>query len=182
MNKQELIEELEKLKFENTDEASGKSAFYNKAIEAGIFLAKQLDEPQRPVVSKFVAEEFLKKSKYSTDVIDLFSEVEYATDSDGLILEKWGWSVDFYDWLAKDSDTLYILCDALRYGYEVEKEPSYCVKIGKGYFSGFDETKVTYVIDDAPESLAQRIKYDSKEEAEMDARQIGGTVEEVVEG
>ncbi|MCR1913537.1 MULTISPECIES: hypothetical protein [Enterococcus] len=57
----------------------------------------------------------------------------------------------------------------------------YCVKIGKGYFSGFDETKVTYIIDDAPGALAQRIKYDSKEEAEMDAIQIGGTVEEVIE-
>ncbi|MEG7645881.1 hypothetical protein SQH80_13195 [Enterococcus faecium] len=57
----------------------------------------------------------------------------------------------------------------------------YCVKIGKGYFSGFDETKVTYVIDDAPGALAQRIKYNSKEEAEMDAIQIGGTVEEVSE-
>lgn len=66
-------------------------------------------------------------------------------------------------------------------GYEVEV-PVWYVKIGKGYFSGFDDTKVTYVIDDAPGALAQRIKYDSKEEAEMDALQIGGTVEEVAEG
>ncbi|MDK4353543.1 DUF1642 domain-containing protein, partial [Enterococcus thailandicus] len=42
----------------------------------------------------------------------------------------------FYNWLAKDSDTLYILCDALRYGYEVEKEPLYYVKIP---FRAWDE-------------------------------------------
>ena len=147
MNKQELIEKIKKAikdelsgnyyrefdnygrtEYEHYTEEDAQSVANDIILDLEEDL-KQLDEPQRPVVSKFVAEEFLKKSKYSTDVIDLFSEVEYATDSDGLILEKWGWSVDFYDWLAKDSDTLYILCDALRYGYEVEKEPLYIMPI-----------------------------------------------------
>ncbi len=56
------------------------------------------------------------------------------------------------------------------------------MKIGKGYFSGWDETKVTYLIDDASDALAQRVKYETREEAEMDAIEVGGTVEEVTEG
>lgn len=91
-------------------------------------LIEALEEPQNPVVPN-CAEQFLKIAQSSNDVIQLFDSIIYATDSDGLILEKWGWSVDFYNWLAKDSDTLYILCDALRYGYEVEKEPEYYVRL-----------------------------------------------------
>ena len=96
--------------------------------------------------------------------------------------EEWPHKKDFENWLDVAENKPIETLIRMRDGYEVEKEPLYCVKIGKGYFSGFDETKVTYVIDDAPGALAQRIKYNSKEEAEMDAIQIGGTVEEVVEG
>ncbi|WP_430596991.1 DUF1642 domain-containing protein [Enterococcus sp. DIV0174] len=133
MNKQELIEILEELKESakrkiETDNLGeywqGKAETYVNAIG----LAQQLDEPRKPVVPK-CAEQFLKIAQSSTDVIQLFDSIIYATDSDGLILEKWGWSVDFYNWLAKDSDTLYILCDALRYGYEVEKELLYVMPV-----------------------------------------------------
>ncbi|MEX1550422.1 DUF1642 domain-containing protein [Enterococcus sp. C50] len=138
MNKQELIEELEKLKFENTDEASGKSACYNKAIEAGIFLAKQLDETKKIIFKqheKFVVE-WLQSHKCSFDLIELYSEIEYATDSDGFISDKWCYPSVFYDWLSWDTDKLFILADAMRYGYEVEKEPLYYVKMP---FRAWDE-------------------------------------------
>ena len=87
---------------------------------------KQLDEPQKPVVPK-CAELWLEGHCSASDVINLFIAVTYATDSDGFVSEKWKWSGEFYDWLVEDADTLYILCDALRYGYEVEKEPLYYV-------------------------------------------------------
>lgn len=130
MNKQELIENLAK-RISPLEDFRGISGFHDgnyEGLEYALNLIQQLDEPQKPVVPK-CAEPFLEKSKYSTDVIDLFSEVEYATDSDGFIDSKWRWSGEFYDWLVEDSDTLYILCDALRYGYEVEKEPEYYVRL-----------------------------------------------------
>ncbi|MFZ4908231.1 DUF1642 domain-containing protein [Enterococcus thailandicus] len=133
MNKQELIDEIKRIHAS----AIGRShvsthPLYSDGVADTcsdvIKLLEQLDEPQKPVVPN-CAEQFLKIAQSSNDVIQLFDSIIYATDSDGLILEKWGWSVDFYNWLAKDSDTLYILCDALRYGYEVEKEPLYVMPV-----------------------------------------------------
>ncbi|EJB2777856.1 DUF1642 domain-containing protein [Enterococcus faecalis] len=124
MNKQELIEELECLEVSTDSVDYLKGADY--ANERAINLAKQLDEPIKVVVPKFVAE-WLDKHKYSTDIIDLFLSVEYATDSDGFISEKWDYSGEFYDWLSDNADTLFTLCDAVRYGYEVEKEQLYYV-------------------------------------------------------
>lgn len=121
MNKQEGIKELESLKMIGTD---ARTTCYNKGINAGITIMEKLDEPQKPVVPT-CAKPWLKQAQYSSDVIDLFSEVEYATDSDGFISKHWRWSPEFYDWLSEDTDTLYLLCDALRYGYKVEKEPLY---------------------------------------------------------
>ncbi|EGO8504489.1 DUF3850 domain-containing protein [Enterococcus faecalis] len=132
MNKQELIEELECIEVSTDSLDYLKGADY--ANERAINLTKQLDEPIKVVVPKFVAE-WLDKHKYSTDIIDLFLSVEYATDSDGFVAEKWDYSGKFYDWLVDDADTLFTLCDAIRYGYEVEKEPTiHELKILPEYF------------------------------------------------
>lgn len=124
MNKQELIEELECIEVSTDSLDYLKGADY--ANERAINLAKQLDEPKKVVVPKFVAE-WLDKHKYSTDIIDLFLSVEYATDSDGFVAEKWDYSGEFYDWLNNSADVQFTLCDAMRYGYEVEKEQLYYV-------------------------------------------------------
>ncbi|HGS8651482.1 TPA: DUF1642 domain-containing protein [Enterococcus faecalis] len=124
MNKQELIEELECLEVSTDSLDYLKGADY--ANERAINLTKQLDEPIKVVVPKFVAE-WLDKHKYSTDIIDLFLSVEYATDSDGFVAEKWDYSGKFYDWLSNSADIQFTLCDAMRYGYEVEKEQLYYV-------------------------------------------------------
>ena len=124
MNKQELIEELECIEVSTDSLDYLRGADY--ANERAINLAKQLDEPKKVVVPKFVAE-WLDKHKYSTDIIDLFLSVEYATDSDGFISEKWDYSGEFYDWLNNSADVQFTLCDAMRYGYEVEKEQLYYV-------------------------------------------------------
>ncbi|WP_270659654.1 DUF1642 domain-containing protein [Enterococcus thailandicus] len=177
MNKQELIEILEELKESakrniETDNLvgywQGKAETYDNAIG----LAQQLDKPQKPVVPRSVGsliEFYREKGVTLKHILNCFNEWA-DTDNE---------HTDEVNWIVSNPETF---MRAWLDGYEVEKEPLYCVKIGKGYFSGFDETKVTYVIDDVPGSLTQRIKYDSKEEAEMDALQIGGTVEEMVEG
>lgn len=135
MNKQELIEELECIEVSTDSLDYLKGADY--ANERAINLAKQLDEPKKVIFSheeKFVAD-WLDKHKYSTDIIDLFLSVEYATDSDGFVAEKWDYSGEFYDWLSNSADIQFTLCDAMRYGYEVEKEPTiHELKILPEYF------------------------------------------------
>lgn len=132
MDKQELIEELKCLEVKTGSLDYLKGANY--ATERAINLAKQLDEPIKVVVPKFVAE-WLDKHKYSTDIIDLFLSVEYATDSDGFVAEKWDYSEEFYDWLSNSADIQFTLCDAMRYGYEAEKEPTiHELKILPEYF------------------------------------------------
>ncbi|MGL3053002.1 DUF3850 domain-containing protein [Enterococcus faecalis] len=132
MNKQELIDILENL------ECSTESLSYDNGYEQGVYDSLShvilLDEPKKVVVPKFVAE-WLNKHKYSTDIIDLFLSVEYATDSDGFVAEKWDYSGEFYDWLSNSADIQFTLCDAMRYGYEVEKEPTiHELKILPEYF------------------------------------------------
>ncbi|EHQ9024399.1 DUF1642 domain-containing protein [Enterococcus faecalis] len=168
MNKQELIETLEEIRAnidrdieigDRTVFSQGKKDAYNNAIG----LAKQLDEPEKVVVPKFVAE-WLDKHKYSTDIIDLFLSVEYATDSDGFIAEKWDYSGEFYDWLNNSADVQFTLCDAMRYGYEVEKEQLYYVKLpeigymrfGKKYFYSTDKEDAKRYTENQIKSIDER--------------------------
>ena len=193
MNKQELIDkytaEIAKLRpycpNRNLISEQLKYDLYKEILDD----LEQLDEPQKHVMPKFF-DDWAKRVIAKHDKFYAISLVARA---------GWGYGVDFElsenGSSSENKELLYWIVDecsdnypnkkkaieALLYGYEVEKEPLYCVKIGKGYFSGFDETKVTYVIDDAPGALAQRVKYETREEAEMDAIQIGGTVEEVAE-
>ncbi|EGO2614357.1 DUF1642 domain-containing protein [Enterococcus faecalis] len=161
MNKQELIEELECIEVSTDSLDYLKGADY--ANERAINLTKQLDEPIKVVVPKFVAE-WLDKHKYSTDIIDLFLSVEYATDSDGFIAEKWDYSGEFYDWLSDNADTLFTLCDAIRYGYEVEKEQLYYVKLpeigymrfGKKYFYSTDKEDAKRYTENQIKSIDER--------------------------
>lgn len=173
MNKQEGIKELESHKMKSEDI---RAIRYNDGINTGIAVMKKLDEPQpaqKPVVPKAIAALIEKYKEDGVQLIDILVCFKAWSESEE------GDYRDEISWVVANPETF---MRAWLIGYEVKKETLYCVKIGKGYFSGFDETKVTYVIDDAPGALAQRIKYNSKEEAEMDAIQIGGTVEEVAEG
>ena len=191
MNKQELIDkytaEIAKLRpycpNRNLISEQLKYDLYKEILDD----LEQLDEPQKHVMPKFF-DDWAKRVIAKHDKFYAISLVARA---------GWGYGVDFElsenGSSSENKELLYWIVDecsdnypnkkkaieALLYGYEVEKEPLYCVKIGKGYFSGFDDTKVTYVIDDAPGALAQRVKYETREEAEMDSIQIGGTVEEV---
>ena len=131
-------------------------------------------EPQKPVVPK-CAEQWIEGHCAPSDVVNLFIEVTCATDSDGFIDSKWRWSTDFYEWLANDADTLYILCDALRYGYEVEEEPKWVLKHQSGmYFTRFNEEMEPLL---GGEKRAYRFTDESKAEALTIF--FNGTVEKV---
>lgn len=179
MNKQEVIEEI-RIRAKYDSEYRTSLIRSDKAIELIKKIdeseSRQLDEPKKLILPK-CAEQWIEGHCAPSDVVNLFIEVTCATDSDGFIDSKWRWSTDFYEWLANDADTLYILCDALRYGYEVEKEPKwkiinddkYCLtSIEAGYGNSlhwaFDSTK------------KKPILFDNEETAMYTAYITGGTV------
>lgn len=118
MNKLEAIKELEGLKTIGND---ARAACYNEGINAGITIIKKIDEPQKPVVPKFVADWF----EENKEVLDLaiFMAVRELDD------EEWPHKTDFENWLDvaenKPIETLIRMID----GYEVEREPLYTVTI-----------------------------------------------------
>lgn len=114
-------------------------------------------------IPKFVAEwlEIKKKNKDSLHV---------SIDGDWQIMPE-----VMKEWLFVEFNDE-VFARAWLDGYEVEEEPKYYVKIGNGYFSGYDESKVTYVLDNAPGELTYALVYDDKHEAETDASDIGGEV------
>lgn len=155
MKKEELIEELKKEieATKNVLNCEEHSSLYAKGkrigLEFGWMLAEELDEPEEPkgidltkekldsyglvisnkvAIPQFVAD-WIEKHKYSNDLIDLYSSIEYATDSDGFIEDKWQHSGEFYDWLSDDTDNIYLMVDAMRFGYTVKKEQLYYMKL-----------------------------------------------------
>ena len=177
MNNQETIKKLESIKAIGNDAIA---ACYNESMNAGITLMKKLDEPKKLILPK-CAEQWIEGHCAPSDVVNLFIEVTCATDSDGFIDSKWRWSTDFYEWLANDADTLYILCDALRYGYEVEKVPKYIVKIGKLYLKEpLGDTSNSTILTTWDKKRAY--PFSSFHMADIHAAKFEGTVEEVAEG
>ncbi|MDT2361075.1 DUF1642 domain-containing protein [Enterococcus faecium] len=129
MNKQKLIEALEELK-ENAKrsmEISKYKDFWQGKTEAyvnTVGLAKQLDEPQKPVIQQFVADlvDWTNKMQCApSDVIrDLHDNGDLANLPRDLELDK----------LSEYFEKAYCRYDfekACFVGYEVEKEPLYYV-------------------------------------------------------
>lgn len=125
MNKQELIDKLASL-VGSMEDFKGINAFHDRkyaGLEYALELIKQLDEPQKPVVPGFVAE-LLDYYRQSPDVdllalLITFKDWYYSTAKDGDHEEA-------IDWLVKHPE---IYMRAWLFGYEVEKEPLYYVKI-----------------------------------------------------
>ena len=116
MNKQELIEQIKGLK----------NLFGNKEeyieIDAAIKLIEQLDEPQKTVVPQFVAdwyEEYKDNLEYN-----IWDWMKYNLEP------KKRENVIFSRWLGKTANNpVETLVKMKLYGYTVEKEPKYTVKI-----------------------------------------------------
>ena len=107
MNKQELIDELKKL-LEMPSEVQG----HNYGLRRAIALAKQLDEPEKPVVPQFVTD-YIDSEQNSCSTL---SEALDNMDDEQRIL----------DWFYINSETF---AKAWLYGYEIEKEKRYTAKL-----------------------------------------------------
>lgn len=110
MNKQEAIEKIEK----------GKSNFNawedlvrNRALDDALDIVKQLDEPEKPVVPKFVAEwiEDQKESFSDASAIHMYDNLT-LDNSNGYYHEVWLWVIAHHHDFIK----------AWHDGYTVEKE------------------------------------------------------------
>lgn len=111
---------------------------YDDGVNAAIKVVQEYKTQEKIVVPKF-AVEWLDKQRCSVDILQLFFNVINITDSGVITFEKWGYSREFFNWLSDNADTLFTLCDAIRYGYEVEKEQLYYVKLpGVGYLNNAD--------------------------------------------
>ncbi|WP_271028063.1 DUF1642 domain-containing protein [Enterococcus faecium] len=86
---------------------------------------KQLDEPQKPVVPKFVAEWF-EDNKHALD-LTIFIAIRGLND------EEWPHKTDFENWLDVSKNKPIETLIRMKDGYEVEKEPLYEVIIGDLY-------------------------------------------------
>lgn len=112
MNKQELIERIEGLK-----NIFGNKAEYIK-IDKVIELVSELHEPEKPVVKQFVAD-------WYEDIVDEFYVVlerlalNYKNNTDMPICK----------WFFETEDALTILINMHQFGYTVEKERKYTVKV-----------------------------------------------------
>ncbi|EGP5298422.1 DUF1642 domain-containing protein [Enterococcus faecium] len=177
MNKQELINELKRISLEKQHEAlthpesknyyEGMVMAYSQVVHM-VNTVLKLDEPQKPVVPKFVAEWF-EDNKHDLDNA-IFGYIVFWEERDTESV--------LYQWFAKSKNKPIETIFRMKDGYEVEKEPLYRVKIGEGYFVEYQGRGALIMPDDNKEIKI----FDSKSDAERTAQTIGGTVEEVAEG
>lgn len=116
MNKQELIEKLKTID-------GGYGSRYYIAMNDVFELVEQLDEPQKPVVKQFVADWYEKnKDNFEGNLFRCIDCIPGLYDEEELN--------DFEEWVI-DSRTkpFQILVNMHQFGYDVEKEKRYTVKI-----------------------------------------------------
>ncbi len=117
MNKQELIEKIDNLQYS----LSWNIPRINKEIV--LDLIKQLDEPQKPVVPQFVADWYEEnKDDFETNLFNTIGLViRDFEDGDLSAFEEWI--------LDKHKAPFQTLVNMHQFGYEVEKEKRYLVKM-----------------------------------------------------
>lgn len=146
MNKQELIDKLKKrLTMRSEIDDTDFNKFYDLAINYAIYLAEQLDEPEKPVVPQFVADFYESiKDDFENKVYDLC--VQFHNNNEELNRDVWWW---FGCSVNKPIETLVKM---KLFGYEVEKEKLYEVflkrtgaQLGVCVPHGEDKTQFTKV-------------------------------------
>lgn len=120
MNKQELIKKLKELLTTPSEIEGYDFDFddgYDFGVEHAISLAEQLDEPEKPVVTKYVSDwiEWCKKNN-----------ITFLGAGTAVCNNKNIRTLDASAWAMKNQETF---AKAWFYGYEVEKEKLYTVEI-----------------------------------------------------
>lgn len=97
-----------------------KAEMVDKIIE----LIDQLDKPKKPVIPQFVAD-YIEKWKHDGLSLSEWFTIDYDSD-----IENWLYTNDYETNCRRE----YILVDAIRYGYEVEKEKLYIIKFSPSIY------------------------------------------------
>lgn len=170
MNKQELIDVLEKYQNGYQEQIDGyiKGAYGAYGVALG--LVKKLDEQPKVTVPQFVAKWINQCKEKATlaDCLDGYYEI-----SNGEVVS----SEDFQNWVL-DNENDELTAKAWMFGYEVEKEPKFIVKVGNLYLieplgDTSDSTiRTTWNHKNAYE-------FTSYDMAQTHANKFGGIVEEV---
>lgn len=118
MNKQEAIEKLKEESWECDDIYVGVTPVID--LDDAQEIISKIDEPQKVVVPKFVADwiESQKESFSDASAIDMYDNLTLDNNG-GYYHEVWLWVIDHH----------YDFTKAWHDGYEVEKEPLYTVEI-----------------------------------------------------
>lgn len=120
MNKQEAVEEIKNLKgltiLDKTINFDSEMIPKKKVLN----IVKQLDEPEKPVVPRCVADMIVKRKRAGQSVVKAIENLRFYEDA--------------CKWVRNNGETF---VKAWLYGYEVEKEQLYTVEIpnpnGDGY-------------------------------------------------
>lgn len=120
MNKQEVVEKIKKIEGLNILDKIINFDSEMVSKKKVLNIIKQLDEPEKPVVPKFVAEwiESQKESFSDSSAIDMYDNLTLDNNG-GYYHEVWLWVIAHHHDFIK----------AWHDGYTVEKEPGYTVKI-----------------------------------------------------
>lgn len=121
MNKQELIEKIESLP--SLTSITSIRPYVDKKIVLG--LVRQLDEPQKVVVPKFVADWYEEnKDSFEANLYRFVYNLTSIFDSAKMNeFERW--------FLTTNTKPFQILINMHQFGYEVEKEPKYRISMPK---------------------------------------------------
>lgn len=120
MNKQEAIERINNLYRCIMEDGPFEVGLINK--NHALDIVSKIDEPQKPVVPKFVADFYESiKDEFEDKVYDLC--LQYNRDNGELSSEVWGW----FD--CGKNEPIQTIVKMKLYGYTVEKERLYTVEI-----------------------------------------------------
>lgn len=150
MNKQELIEYCESLK--------GNLNKFINGIDVNKIIAKieQLDEPQKVTVPQFVADWYEKnKDSFDYNLWEYLTEWERQEPS------------DFKNWINDKDIAFQTLVNMHQFGYEVEKEKRYLVKVvgmsSLHEYLNFDTTENRWKFFDRDNTKTYRTHHTRKE-------------------
>lgn len=152
MNNQEFVEKLESLERDSFNENYNEG--YDQAVRDCLAVAKQLDEPEKVVVPKFVAEWIddlrgqisgVKLNSGALFMVFIGRQLERYYDGDySFLTEK------VEGWLTDPGNKVKLM-SAIDNGYEVEKEQLYYVKMPLTEWNDDTselETKYVYLTED----------------------------------
>ncbi|MFI3079006.1 DUF1642 domain-containing protein [Streptococcus sp. 2021WUSS124] len=162
MNKQEAIEQLEWDVVRTTD---FDRAEYVVVFEKVKSIISQIDQPQKVVIPKFVAEWYDQAKKQNFSLRQA--------------LEHWEMSEELEKWFQYSFNQNTFAC-AWLFGYEVEKEKLYVVTDGnKLYLKKFEELNAVIIIDDVVGATDYAQHFVDKIKAQKAADELGWVVKEV---